>query len=312
MEQDAWNQNLGSLTLEEDLSVRGSIKVCLNGKDHPDTVIPAQVCNGGAHGHRIIALYLNYLKNSQLGPILFYISIHDFDSGTACALRSFTDDILLEGSVIVLCDTAAVGGTLTSWRNGLTNLLWNSTREKAVPWDGITPCNSTWWGLSQKAAGGPSGQQAAKVIKHILGCSSKSVASRTREMLLLSVWHLCSTICKDVCSFGLLITRKIWTHWAHWRTPEMVRGWSMWCRGKDWGSWACWGQRRDGFRKNLLLSTATPWAGAEKIKPDAPERCTEEGSEAMGRGCRQEKDIQNPTKGLQQSALSSELSKVWA
>lgn len=31
---------------------------------------------------------------------------------------------------------------------------------------------------------------AAKMVKHILGCNSKSVASGTREVLLPSVWHL--------------------------------------------------------------------------------------------------------------------------
>jgi len=31
---------------------------------------------------------------------------------------------------------------------------------------------------------------AAKVLNHILGCDSKGVASRTREVHLGSVWHL--------------------------------------------------------------------------------------------------------------------------
>ena len=94
-------------------------------------------------------------------------------------------------------------------------------------WDGITPCNSTGWGLSQKATLQEKhlgvlldnklnmSQQcafAAKVVKHILGCNSKSVASRTREVLLPSVWHLRDSICNDVYSFGLLITRKTWTY----------------------------------------------------------------------------------------------------
>jgi len=59
-----------------------------------------------------------------------------------------------------------------------------------------------------------------------------------------------------------------------------------------------------------LLSTATSWEVAEKTEPDAPQRCTEEGLEAMGRRCSQEKDIQNPTKGPEQSAPTSKLSKI--
>lgn len=57
-------------------------------------------------------------------------------------------------------------------------------------------------------------------------------------------------------------------------------------------------------------STATFWEGAERTEPDAPQRCTEEGLDAMGRSCSWKKDVQNPTKGPDQSSLTSMLSKV--
>jgi len=50
----------------------------------------------------------------ELEPMLLNFSIHGFDSGTACGLHKFTDDIQLGGAVIVLNDAAAMGGTLTS------------------------------------------------------------------------------------------------------------------------------------------------------------------------------------------------------
>lgn len=42
MEQDALNQNPGSLTLKENLSVRSNIRVCPKDKGQSDTVIPAK------------------------------------------------------------------------------------------------------------------------------------------------------------------------------------------------------------------------------------------------------------------------------
>lgn len=49
-----------------------------------------------------------------LGAILFNISIHGFDNGTAYICHNFTDDIQMWGAVIVLDDMSA---------NGLTNIL---------------------------------------------------------------------------------------------------------------------------------------------------------------------------------------------
>lgn len=48
------------------------------------------------------------------GAVLFNISMHGFDNETACICHKITDDIQMQGAVIVLDDMSAVGVTLTS------------------------------------------------------------------------------------------------------------------------------------------------------------------------------------------------------
>lgn len=125
--------------------------------------------------------------------------------------HKFTDDVPLGEAVVVL----AVRGTLTCLRNGLAKIVRNSTREKAVlhlGWNNALKQHGVGTEPESTSAGpvGPSGQQAAhesavKKVSHILGCNSKSEASRTREVLRSSVWLLWHSICSVVSSFGFPI-----------------------------------------------------------------------------------------------------------
>ncbi|KAK4827594.1 hypothetical protein QYF61_019496 [Mycteria americana] len=125
-------------------------------------------------------------QGSVLGPGLFSIFINDVDSGIKCTLSKFADDTKLSGTVDMPEGQDAIQTE-------------NSTRPNAesCTWVGATACINTGWGINglraalwrrtwgdEKLDVSWQCTPAAWKANHILGCIKRSMASRSREVIL--------------------------------------------------------------------------------------------------------------------------------
>ncbi|KAK4819788.1 LOW QUALITY PROTEIN: hypothetical protein QYF61_011388 [Mycteria americana] len=117
-------------------------------------------------------------KWSILGSILFNILIDDIDSGIECTLSKFASDTKLSCALDLLEGRDAIQNTLRGLRN-----VQQGQVQGPVPGSGQPPYQ---YRLVDKGIESSPAEKDMRVLKakHILGCIKRSVASRSREVIV--------------------------------------------------------------------------------------------------------------------------------
>ncbi|KAK4829875.1 hypothetical protein QYF61_007267 [Mycteria americana] len=126
-------------------------------------------------------------QGSVLGPILFNVFINDIDSGIKCTLSSFADDTQLSGAVGTPEGRDAIQrdlDRLEEWAH--VNLMKsNKAKCKVLHMGQGNPQYQYRLGDEGIESSSPVEKDLGMLkANHILGCTKRSVASRSREVIL--------------------------------------------------------------------------------------------------------------------------------
>ncbi|KAK4832544.1 hypothetical protein QYF61_023876 [Mycteria americana] len=157
-------------------------------------------------------------QGSILGPVLFSIFIKDIDSGIECTLTKFADNTKLSGAVDMPEGQDDILDKLEKWAR--VNLMrFKKAKCSPVEKDLGVLVNEKL-DMSRQCVLG------AQKANRILGCIKRSVASRSREVIL----PLYSTLMRPHLEYCI----QLWSpqykkdmdllDWVHRRATKMIRG----------------------------------------------------------------------------------------
>ncbi|PKU43797.1 rna-directed dna polymerase from mobile element jockey-like [Limosa lapponica baueri] len=170
-------------------------------------------------------------QGSVLGPVLFNIFVRDMDSGIECTLNKFADNTKLCGTVNMLKGKDAIQrylDRLEMWAHA--NLMkFNQVKCKVLHLGHSNPRHKYRLGgewlesspeekdlgmlVDEKLNMSQQRALADQKANRILDCIKRSVARRSREVILPLYSVLMRPPWSTVSSSGVLNTGKIWTCW---------------------------------------------------------------------------------------------------
>ncbi|CAM5130292.1 unnamed protein product [Natator depressus] len=194
-----------------------------------DRQVPWVVINRSVSSWQLVSSGIP--QGSVLGPVLFNFLVNDLDDGIPCTLNKFASDTKLGGKIDMLEGRDSVQSVLGKLEDWAKRNLMRFNKDKCgvlhLGWKNPRHCHrlgSDW--LSSGSAEKDleitvdkkldMSQQCALVAKKansILICMSRSIASRSREVIIPLYSALVRPHLEYCVQFWAPTTERMWTNW---------------------------------------------------------------------------------------------------